>query len=81
MCPTFLVDSGASVSVVSAAITNLLSSLSFFNNQVATAGQEGQSLSITAKGSLGKLDNVLISPDIRHNCLSLVKKIENFREK
>jgi hypothetical protein len=48
----------------------LFSSFSQFNSQVATAGTN-QNLTISAKGSIGQLDHVLISPDIRHNCISV----------
>ena len=39
-------------------------------SQVSTAA-EGQSLSISGEGALGPLFNVLLSDNIRHNCLSI----------
>jgi hypothetical protein len=65
-----LIDSGASASVVSSDLSHLFSSSSVFNHQVATAGN-GHTLVITHKGSLGGLSNVLVSPTIRHNCISV----------
>jgi hypothetical protein len=66
---TVSLDSGASVTVVSSNISSYAKHIHPTYSHVATAG-DGQSLHITGEGALGPLSNVLLSDNIRHNCIS-----------
>ena len=67
---TVILDSGASVTVVSSNISSYVKHIHPTYSHVATAG-DGQSLHITGEGALGPLSNVLLSDNIRHNCISI----------
>ena len=68
--PTLILDSGAACSVVSTAMSNHIHNISSSFSQVATAA-DGHHLHISATGKLGPLDNVLLSDNISHNCISI----------
>ena len=74
--PILILDSGASVSVVSSTIAPHLQNLSSVCSNVATAA-DGHSLSISSEGTLGPLPNVLLSHNIRHNCISISQLCDN----
>jgi hypothetical protein len=67
---TVILDSGASATVVSSNVSSYVKHIHPTYSHVATAGG-GQSLYITGEGALGLLSNVLLSDNIRHNCISI----------
>lgn len=67
---TLILDSGAACSVVSTNISNHFHNISGSSLQVATAA-DGHHLQISGEGKLGPLDNVLLSDNISHNCISI----------
>ena len=74
--PILILDSGASVSVVSSNIASHLQNVSSICSSVATAA-DGHSLSISREGTLGPLSSVLLSHNIRHNCISISQLCDN----
>lgn len=68
--PILILDSGASCSVVSTSLLPHIHNSQTHYTQVSTAA-EGQSLHITGEGELGPLTAVLLSDNIRHNCISI----------
>ena len=74
--PILILDSGASVSVVSSNIAPHLQNVSSACSTVATAA-DGHSLSISCEGTLGPLSSVLLSNNIRHNCISISQLCDN----
>ena len=67
--PMVIIDSGAAVAVVQSQISHYLNNIVPSTSCVAIAA-DGNSLSLSGQGDLGPLSNVLISDDIRHNCVS-----------
>ena len=68
---TLILDSGASVSVVSSHLYSHLHNIRRPTSSEVGTAADGHSLSISAEGELGPLPSVLISDNIRHNCISI----------
>ena len=73
---TVVLDSGASVTVVSSNISSYVKNIHPTYSHVASAGN-GQSLKIIGEGDLGPLSDVLLSDNIRHNCVSIPQLCDN----
>jgi hypothetical protein len=71
-----ILDSGAAVTVVSSNILSSLHNIHHTSTHVATAA-DGQALQISGEGELGPLSNVLVSDNIRHNCISISQLCDN----
>ena len=65
-----IIDSGAAVSVIKSYNSHNLNNILPSTSCVAIAA-DGNSLILPGQGDLGPLSNVLISDDIRHNCISV----------
>ena len=68
---TLILDSGAYVSVVSSQIFPYVHNIRRPTSSEVGIAANGHTLSITAEGELGPLQSVLLSDNIRHNCISM----------
>ena len=68
--PMVLFDAGAAVYVVMSCLTPYFTS-AYPSLTCAAATADGNSLSVSGRGELGPLSNVLIFDTIRHNCISV----------
>lgn len=71
-----ILDSGAAVTVISSQLLSFLHNILPTSANVATAA-DGQALQISGVGELGPLSNVLVSDNIRHNCISISHLCDN----
>ena len=68
---TLILDSGASVSVVSPQLYSHLHNIRRPTSPKVATAADGHNLCISAEGELGPLSCVLISDNICHNCISV----------